>query len=473
MVVFRWFNRLLGIISISITARLLSPEDFGVMGSATLVLGFFLTLNGLGLGEVLVHLKTVTDRHLNTVWTIKILVTMVLLGLVIVSAPYLASIMGEPKLSDVIVVLMVGVLLSQLQSPGTFVLLREFSYRKILLFRSVEKILKVLSVVGLAIYLRNYWALAFGQMLGAVLGVLLSYLICPFKPSFTLSRLGSVQTFLFWTLWRDIAQYLAQVADELTARLTNPTEIFAYYRTARDVSRMTVTELVAPAASPVFAALSRIQDDTERMSRAITAAVGSGTLIAFPAAVGVHYTAPEIVHLILGSQWTSMIPVLEAVAFGVAANTLAGLARSVYAALGNQRAAATAWLLRAMVIFVSCYSASTNGSIQDIAVAFSIATGTFTFLEYAYVFRLIGHKYPLYQLYFLPLVATGVMAVFLHFVTTALADFFLLKLVATVFTGATVYGGMVLAITKMSPKPSIAVHALASGLPSRYRALIL
>lgn len=469
MIVIRWLNRGLGMISISITARLLTPDDFGVMGSAALVMGMFLTLRGAGLGEVIVHLNEVTRLHLNTVWTLKWFISAVICALLIFCLPYLTVTFDEPRLHGVLLFLILSTLIGQMQSPGTFLLLRQFAYKKILILRFSEKLLAVCATILLAVALGDYWALVYGQLVAAIFGVFLSYWVCPFWPSFTLAKVSEVRKFAFWSVWRDIAVYFAQIADELVVRLNSPTETFAYYRTGRDLSRMGISELVAPAASPVFAALSRLQADKDRFVQATTAAIGLGVIIALPAGIGFYFLAADAVAVLLGPQWVDVIPVLQFLALGVAGQTLAGLARSVYAALGKQNLAAIAWTIRALCIGGACLVAAAFGGLETVAKMFALTSVLLTLLEYWYLYNGMGQKYPVGTLYLGPAIACSAMALFLVESPFGSLDYAVVRILLTVPCGILIYASVLLWFWKLRGSPSGPITAIIYRLPEQIR----
>lgn len=80
LIVTRFIVRMIGFISVSVTARLLTPEDFGIVGAASLVIALFAVLNQVGIGEYVVRTKEIDEEELHTIWTFRVILSGVLLG---------------------------------------------------------------------------------------------------------------------------------------------------------------------------------------------------------------------------------------------------------------------------------------------------------------------------------------------------------------------------------------------------------
>ena len=101
-VTMQWLMRFIGLISVFILARLLNPEDFGIMGLAVAALALVELLGAVGLWQALLRIKEWDREHLDTAWTIQLIVfgTMGLLALA--TAPLIGHLYGQPALTAVL-----------------------------------------------------------------------------------------------------------------------------------------------------------------------------------------------------------------------------------------------------------------------------------------------------------------------------------------------------------------------------------
>lgn len=471
MVALRFVVRAIGLVSVVITARLLTPADFGVIGTAGIVIGFFALLQAIGLGDALVRLRRLEPAHVHTAWTINLAVGALVAVAIWLCAPLAAAFLEEPALTAVLRWLALMPVVNALVSPGTATLLRDFAFHKEFGLKVFQKVVTVTCVVAAAWATGSYWGLVWGSMAGGVLHVAASYAFFPYRPRLSLAKRAEFLGFSFWTFLQGLATYVAIVADEVVVRRLVATQVFGLYHVSRDLSRTMVSELVAPAASALLPGLSRLQDEPARFARAAERAVGVGAVVAVAAGLGVSATAPEITGLLLGPQWAGAAPFLALTAIGVAGQTLAGLHRSILAALDKQHWSAALWGLRAAVLVAACSAAGLFGGAMAVAAAYAVASVTLTLFDYAVIFGRLGRPRAPLAIFGRPLLAGLAMlgALALLQAGLPLAALAVLK----VMVGAAAYGLALLGLWWAMGRPDGAETALLHRLPPRIGGLLL
>ena len=114
----RWTDRLIGFISTLILARLLAPEDFGIIAMASLVISLTDVLFDLGVNIALIQNKSPTQDHYDTAWTLRLLQSILATAIVASVAPWAADYFKEPRITLVIQVLSLSFLLSAFENIG-------------------------------------------------------------------------------------------------------------------------------------------------------------------------------------------------------------------------------------------------------------------------------------------------------------------------------------------------------------------
>ena len=464
MVVLRVTVRAIGLVSVMVTARLLTPADFGMIGTAAIVTGLFAVLQTIGIGEAIVRLRSLEPGHVDTAWTLN-LITGVLVAMAIWStAPLAARLLEEPDIAGVLRWLALTPLLNALASPGTYTFVRDFAFRREFLIRVAQKIVMAASVLTMAFIMRDYWGLVWGSLIGTALGVAFSYAMCPTLPRLTLARSADFLGFSFWSLLTALGSYVAHVADEVAVRRIVTTQVFGLYHVSRDLSRTLVSELVAPMASALLAGLARMQDDPARLLRATREAVGAGAILACGAGVGVAATAQEITGLLLGPQWDGAAEFLALTAIGVAAQTLAGLHRSVLAAVNRQDLSALLWALRAGALVAGCTAAGALVGARGVAASFTAISIAMTLLDYVVIFRRLGDVRAAGQILLRPAIAGAAMFALLGLALPPVAPLWL-SAALKVPLGALCYAGVVLGLWWAMGRPAGPETALLLRLP--------
>lgn len=465
MVLLRFAIRAIGLLSVLVTARLLTPADFGVIGTASLVTGFFALLQGIGLSDALVRLRRLDPGHVHTAWTLNLLTSLLVTAGILACAPLAAGWFGEPALTGVLGWLAFTPTLNALVSPGTTTLLRDFAFRQEFRLKMFQKVVVVVATVAGAWATGDYWGLVYGGLAGTVAYVAMSYVSHPALPRLALSRLPDLLGFSAWTLAQSLATYVAVVADEIIVRRLMPTELFGLYHTSRDLSRTMVSELVAPAAAALLPGLARLQEEPARFARAAKEAVGAGVIVAVAAGLGVSAAAPEITGLLLGPQWAGAAPFLALTAIGVAGQTVAGLHRSILAALDRQHWSAMLWGVRAAVLAAGCGAAGLLGGAMAVAEAYAALSVLLTLADYAVIFTLLRRPGVLPGIFLRPALAGLAMLGALALLPAGLP--LLLAAALKVALSGAVYGAVLLGAWWLMGRPDGAETALLHRLPRR------
>ena len=156
-----------------IIARLLDPKDFGIMGISTMIVFYANSITNFGFNLALIQRKEINDRHINSVFTVNILISLVLMmGVISLSSP-IAKFFLVPELENVLLVLSwVFVMTSFYQLPLTL-MKREINFKKVAMIELCCGVVQSLVTLTLALLGFKYWSLVVGLMTSYVFGVIL------------------------------------------------------------------------------------------------------------------------------------------------------------------------------------------------------------------------------------------------------------------------------------------------------------
>jgi lipopolysaccharide exporter len=323
-------NRLLTVIRTVVLARLLAPEDFGLMGIAVLVIGLVTSFSQTGFRAALVQNKRGLEaRFLNTAWTVEAVRSIALGLLMALSAPWVGSFFDEPGAVGLTRLLGVGLAVSGFANTGVISFDKDLEFQRRFVFRSVPHVVDLVVSVILAVLLGNAWALAFGWVAGRVGLVVASFVAHPYRPRlmFDGSAARSMFSFGVWALASQILLYFTFNLDDIVVGRVIDATALGFYTMAFTVSQLTTTEITLVVNQVAFPAYSRLQDSPPRLARAYVRTVQLIALASFPMAAGLWFVGATAIEVILGQQWAPMVP-----AFNVL--LLWGLIRSLLATTG-------------------------------------------------------------------------------------------------------------------------------------------
>ncbi len=354
----RWTDRLIGLASTLILARVLVPADFGLVAMAMIVVGLIDVLLDLGVGAALIQNSTADKADFDTAWTLRLCQTTLAAIIVAVGAPFVAAYYGDPRVVDVMRVIALAVLVSGLENIGIVRFQKDMEFGRDFRFFFTKRVIGTLVTIGLALTLRSYWALVFGSLAGRLIGVALSYGMHPFRPQWSFSRLGAIWSFSQWNLVLSIASYLSLRLDQFVVGRRADASVLGAYAVSDEIASMPTTEILAPLGRVMFPAFVNVRDDPAELRRIVLLAFGVQAFIGVPAGVGVALVAAEFVPILLGDQWTSAVPFVQVLGLVGVATALSHSGQYALLALGRVRALAMlsvarffAFLLLLMMVF--------------------------------------------------------------------------------------------------------------------------
>lgn len=339
-VAMRWFDRLVGVISTVVLARLLTPDDFGVVALASIALGLAVVMLDLGIQIAVVQRPTIDRDEIDTAWTLRLLQDALVAAVLAATAHWVSRYYDDARLEPVLYVLAIGYLLEGFTGMGPVVFQKRQQYAREVAFFVSKRLGGFVVTLVLAIWLRNYWALVLGSVLASAWGVMLSHGMYRVRPRFTFVRWHALVGASMWVMLRSVGTFAGSQLDKIViGRRDGPTSLGAY-SIADQIAAMPTSELLAPMSRALFPALVAIQDDAERLRRAYLYALGIQSVLALPASIGLALVAEELVGVMLGDKWHGAVPILSALAFAYGATALTHSGNYLMFSLGKFRAQA-------------------------------------------------------------------------------------------------------------------------------------
>lgn len=314
----RWAMRGLGLVSTAVLARLLAPADFGLIAIAMLVVAFIEVFLLLGVESALVRHPAPTREHWDTAWTIRLIQNLVTAVLLAAAAPLAALYFKEARIEPVIWALAGGIAVSGFGNIGVLEYNRELRFDREFALRVIAKVGQLAVTLGLALWLRNYWALAIGTVSGYLFGSVLSYLLHPYRPRLCLARARELLGFSLRMVSLSVAYFAESRIDEILLGRLATNRALGLYSLASELGQLPVSEVAAPLNRSLMPALARIQQEPGRMNAAYLNVVGTLAMVVVPAGVGMALVADPFVRVVLGYQWLEAVPLLQCLAvYGV------------------------------------------------------------------------------------------------------------------------------------------------------------
>jgi O-antigen/teichoic acid export membrane protein len=309
---------LAGLVRLIVVARLLVPADFGLIGMALTVVTGLNALTTIGLDISVIKTKFKSDEelstHLDTIWTMDFIRRIILTILLAVLAYPAAKFYREDRLFQILLLFSLLPFIQGLQNIGLLIYRKKVNFRRIVWLELATNFLTAATTIALVVWTRNVWALVLSQLLAAVIGVVLSYVVHPYRPRLALDKdaFSLALTFGKYAVLIGVLGYVMQMADNiLLGRLYNAA-ILGTYVIAYNLATLPIhgiASVIVNVTLPAYAEISTAE--IKRLENAFIRVFTTGSLLLALTTALLMLLGNEIVVLLYGTKWTAAGTILR------------------------------------------------------------------------------------------------------------------------------------------------------------------
>lgn len=442
-------SRVLSFLSKIILLKLLIPADFGIAQTAFLALESLQLLREFGFSSALIYRKQDIAEASDVTFWITNLTSVVYAAIAYFGAPFIAVFFKDPRITPVVQVLAFTLLI---RSPGTvhFVLLaKELDFKR----KVIPDVIPTVGYGALAIILGalgyGVWALVWGKILEAVLGVILVWLVVPYRPAFRFNTRIAREMFnygMHLVVSQILIFAITNVDDAFVGRVAGMAAL-GVYGTAYLLSNLPATQITALVNQVMFPAFARMQDDLPYFRLTFFRTVRYVSLLSVPVAILTMFFAADFIHVLDPVKWGDAVLPIQLLA-------VYGLCRSVAANMGNVFKGGgkpqwltyiAIWRLATMLIFL--YPAVYYGGAVGVSALSAIVAVVDWFISAWLCNKVIGASLRMYGRLLLPMLAFAILSAAVAFGLRMLI-FREATIVSLLFSGAVgvgLYAALILA----------------------------
>ena len=296
----------IGIVATAVLARLLTPQDYGLIGMVAVATNFVSMLKDLGLSFPTVQRAEIDFDQISTLFWVNFGMSVAMVGLLIVLAPALAWFYQEPRLTMIGIVTATGFLFGGLAVQHEALLRRQMRFFAL----SAIALLSMVAgyVVGIIMAWRGagYWSLVFSQLtlLGTSAAGML--IVCGWRPGRPRWDSGakSMLTFGGQVTGYSVINYISKNLDNLLIGKFWGAQNLGLFSKAGQLVTLPSEQIDEPLASVAIPVLSRLEDSPERYQRVYLRMLEKVMLLTMPAITLLIVSADWVVQIVLGSQWS-------------------------------------------------------------------------------------------------------------------------------------------------------------------------
>lgn len=375
----RVFDKLFSFASVIILARLLSPDDFGLIALSMTAIILFQGMSEAGFEEALIQGQDITDKHFNVAWTYGRVVRGVFLFLLEFSlAEFISEFYNNNELKLVIQILAINELLIGFTNIGVVRFVKDGEFQRDFVFAIIGRTVRVISVIAFALVLKNVWALVASYFIFNLTNLIMSYRLHPFRPKFDFDLEVAKRLYKFG-VWITFVQFInsaRSIADKaVLGKLMDATQLGNYQVSSR--IGMELAEDVKTIVSKVlFPILSTSESDSERIEK-YHDVLASLLFFVFSVSCFISLNADLLVTLLLGEKWLSIIDLVEIMVFVAILKTVVTSFSPVLKAMGQPNQVFYLNLIQLVVLLLvivpSVSSFGIKGAIYAMITSFMVA----------------------------------------------------------------------------------------------------
>ncbi len=456
----RWSGRFIGLLSMIILARLLLPEDFGIVATALLVVAFFDVLVEFGTDKYLIRMPDPQRSDYDSAWSLRLAVITGISVVIFAAAGPAADYFDEPRLVAVVQVLAGANLLRGFTNIGLMMYRRELQHKKIAIIGLSQRLVGFVTTVVLAVIYQNYWAIVFGEVALRLAELILSFAFHPYRPKLDFSRVAAQWDFSKWIVLRNIAQLLLARGDQfVVARFFGITSVGLYSMATR-FAELPTRHLMAPLMPPLYSGLAKKLASPQEFSESVLKVIGATAAIALPAAMLFAVLRAPLVITILGEKWVESIALVAPLVIMLALATLADIASNTIILLGRVRLEAGLNWASAIIVILAMLAAARIGTMETVAWARVAVAAMLLAVYYLLMILLMPINLArLFGMLYRPLIASAATGLVAAWMLTAFEQAWL-QLLAGICIGGFVYLVLLYSLWRLAASPDSGEKAL-------------
>ena len=358
-------GKFLVFLSTILLARLLTKEDFGIVGYALTAVALLDVASDLGVAEAVVYYKK-DNRKYSTAFWISLIIGIALFGLSWIFAPLLVVYFRDDRVLDVSRVMALTFPFSALGSTHEAILRKNLAFERTTIPVFLRAVGKGLISIILAFMGFGAWSLVWGQLGGTLISSILLWILTPWRPSFEFD-VASARSLLSYGV-KDIGtNFLAMSLLNLDYWLVGRylgAEALGVYTLAYRLPELLILQFARIISQVNFPIYTKIRETQGSLTRGFWKTTAFVSLITIPLGIGLALLARPFTIVFLSEKWVDAVPVLQGIALYAMFLSLIHNATSAYKALGNFRVITGLSVIRLLMLVPALlWATSIMGSI--------------------------------------------------------------------------------------------------------------
>ena len=366
--------RVISLVRFFILAKLLAPEDFGLLAIAAVAVEMLLALTDLGSIPSLIQHRAPDRRLYDAAWTVELTRAVVVAGVLFAFAPLVADLFGEPRAGPILRGLTIATFIAALGSVRAADFARDLRFAPLAGLELAAALVEAIVAIALARIL-GVWALVTGQIAAAIVHTALTWVLAPYRPRLvrTMRAARPLLTFGRWMLVTVVLYTAGDVVlRAVVSRQLGTADLGLYYVAFRlaMLPKQAISDLVRPVVFPVYA---RLQDTPAEAARVYRSTIVAMAAVLLPAYAVLATLAEPLVATVLGARWAGSAGIIALLSVAACVSLVTECTIPLVTGLGRPHFAALVFGVRSALVVGCVWVLAAAYGIDGAALAWLIA----------------------------------------------------------------------------------------------------
>lgn len=324
-------------ITTMVLARILSPEEFGLVAMVMALSGFTVIFIDLGLTDATIQTSNITHKQISNLFWINVAVTLIVVIIIMSISPLVAWFYSDQRLINITIVWSTYLFLSALSAQHISLLKRRMLFLQVSANEIVAILISSLIAISMALHGFGYWALVFRQISFVACGTIGAWILCRWCPGvpFLRSNIQSMIEFGRNATGSFIIGYFARNLDKILIGWRHGASELGYYHRAYYLFVLPTTQLTEALKNVATSTLSKLRREPARYQGYYTKALSLMAFIGMPISFFFLIESEDLILLFFGSQWERSIDIFKILAAGTGVWVLYSTKYWLHASLGR------------------------------------------------------------------------------------------------------------------------------------------
>lgn len=425
-------------------ARLLTPSEFGVIASITIITSFADIFTDAGFQKFVIQHEFAGEEALveysDVAFTSNVILSVLIYGLIFIFRHTLASAVGCSGEYNGLTIAALTVLCTSFSSISVARFRRDLNFKPLFYIRLGSSFIPLIITVPFAFVLKNYWAIVIGTVFQQVFIAVMAIKLSSYKPRlrFDLRLFSAMVSFSMWNLMETLSIWFAGQANIFIVAGALTTYYLGLYKTGMATINSYMSIITSAITPVLFSALARVQNNKKSYNNTFNKFQKIVAIFVMPMGMGVLLYRNLAVQLLLGTQWKEIAGFMGLWAFMSALTiTFSNTACEVYRSMGKPKVSCLLQLMY-LVIYIPVIYYSAHKSFAALCYAGCFVRVVPIFLDFLTLnFKFKISLQDIIRNTYAPLIAVAIMAMigilFQHISDSLLWQFFSICICAGIY----------------------------------------